>query len=66
MHFEKLVSVSRLYIVGFLVSVQSARALLDSLQNDDMHTVRRMALSVYVKHPRRHEVVRDQEDVILR
>ena len=40
--------------------------MLDSLMHDDKHTVRRMALSVYVTHPRRYDVSRDSENVVLR
>ena len=53
-------------MTALLASIQSARALMDSLLNDHVYTVSRVALGVYVKHPRRHEIDKDQEDVILR
>nr|KAG5707973.1 hypothetical protein BaRGS_025111 [Batillaria attramentaria] len=45
---------------------KSAQTLFDSVLHDDVYSVRRMALGVFVKHPRRRDVTRKQEDLILR
>ncbi|KAK7498950.1 hypothetical protein BaRGS_00009759 [Batillaria attramentaria] len=45
---------------------ESAQTLFDSVLHDDVYSVRRMALGVFVKHPRRRDVTRKQEDLILR
>nr|KAG5686568.1 hypothetical protein BaRGS_027225 [Batillaria attramentaria] len=44
---------------------ETAAVMLDCLMKDEKYTVRQMALSVYVKHPRRREVTRPHEDSIL-
>jgi hypothetical protein len=49
-----------------LLTLQTAQALLDAMMTDDKHTVRQMALSIYIKHPQRHQVTRDHENVMLR
>nr|KAG5704404.1 hypothetical protein BaRGS_031110 [Batillaria attramentaria] len=44
---------------------ETARALLDSLLHEEVHSVRQMALSVYHKHPQRHHAALQEENVML-
>lgn len=44
---------------------ETAKAMLDAMMNDEKHTVRQMALSVYVNHPRRSEVALEHENTML-
>ena len=45
---------------------QTAKVMLDCLMHDVKHTVRRTALGVFVNHPRRYDVSKDQENTLLR
>ncbi|XP_070206105.1 uncharacterized protein [Littorina saxatilis] len=44
---------------------ETATVMLDSVMHDEKHTVRQKALSVYVTHPRRHEVAQHFEHDML-
>ena len=45
---------------------QSARAMFNSVMQDEVFSVRRMALGVFANHPRRNDVTREEENDILR
>ncbi|KAK7496755.1 hypothetical protein BaRGS_00011964, partial [Batillaria attramentaria] len=44
---------------------ESASVMLDSILKDEKHSVREMALDVYAQHPRRRDITRDKESLIL-
>lgn len=40
--------------------------MMDSVLHEEKHSVRQMALSVYVKHPLRNNVSKEEENNLLR
>jgi hypothetical protein len=46
--------------------LQTAQAVFDAMMTDEMHSVRQTALGVFVKHPRRSEISKEQENILLR
>ena len=50
----------------YVVCLQSALALFTSMMEDEMPSVQRVALGVFVNHPHRHSIMQEQEDKLLR
>jgi hypothetical protein len=50
----------------YLFHLQTAQAAFSSVTQDEVFSVRRMALAVFAKHPQRHRVTREAENDILR
>lgn len=61
-----LILLSKLFVKSTYLFLQSASVMMDSLLHEEKHSVRQMALSVYVKHPLRNNVSKEEENNLLR